>query len=123
MQKYVLVILCFILANNLLAQSNGKMDFEKYNPISTLKVPEHKISRAKFPFIDVHNHQWNMGTQDLKILINDMDLLHMAVMVNLSGGNGSGLKKMADNIKSNYPNRFILFANIDFAGIGEPGWP
>lgn len=123
MQKYVLVILCFIITNNLLAQSNGKMDFEKYDPISTLKVPEHKLSRAKFPFIDVHNHQWNMGAQDLTSLIKDMDLLHMAVMVNLSGGNGSGLKKMADNIKSNYPNRFILFANIDFAGIGEPGWP
>ncbi|MEO6316929.1 MAG: amidohydrolase family protein [Chitinophagaceae bacterium] len=104
------------------AQSSGKMDFEKYDPISNLVVPEHKPGKAKFPFIDVHNHQWNMGGQDLAGLVKDMDKLNLAVMVNLSGGNGDGLKKMTDNIKSNYPKRFIVFANISFGGIGESGW-
>ncbi len=104
------------------AQSNNKMDFEKYDPVSTLVVPQHKLSRAKFPFIDVHNHQWNMGSQDLSGLIKDMDQLNLVVMVNLSGGNGNGLKKMTDNVKSNYPKRFIVFANINFGGIGEEGW-
>ena len=33
----------------------GKMDFEKYNPVSTLVVPEHITTHAKYPFIDVHN--------------------------------------------------------------------
>lgn len=100
----------------------GKMDFEKYEPHSNLVVPEHKLTRAKYPFIDVHNHQWNMGDQDLGSLVADMDKLHLAVMVNLSGGYGSSLKKQTDNIKAHYPNRFIVFANINFAGIGEPGW-
>ena len=98
------------------------MDFEKYDPVSTLVVPEHKLTRAKFPFIDVHNHQWSMGSQDLSGLITDMDKLNMTVMVNLSGGNGNGLKKMMDNIKSNYPKRFIVFANINFEGVGTEGW-
>ena len=98
------------------------MDFEKYDPVSTLVVPEHKLTRAKFPFIDVHNHQWSMGSQDLSGLITDMDKLNMTVMVNLSGGNGNGLKKMTDNIKSNYPKRFIVFANINFEGVGTEGW-
>jgi len=103
-------------------QSTGKMDFEKYDPVSNLVVPQHPLSRAKYPFIDVHNHQWNMGSQDLGGLVKDMDKLNMAVMVNLSGGNGNGLKKMNDNIQSNYPKRFIVFANIDFDGIGNAGW-
>ena len=34
------------------------LGFEEYDPISTLKVAEHKVTRAKFPFIDVHNHQY-----------------------------------------------------------------
>ena len=122
MRKHFLSIYCCISSICLFAQSNSKMDFEKYDPVSTLKVPEHKLSTAKFPFIDVHNHQWGMGTQDLKELVKEMDQLHMSVMVNLSGGSGNGLKKMTDNIKGSYPNRFIVFANIDFAGIGEPGW-
>src|SRR5690349_593379 len=67
-----------------------KMDSEQYDPPSTLVVPEHKVTRAKFPFIDVHNHQFNMPSQDLDELLKEMDKLNMAVMVNLSGrGRGS----------------------------------
>jgi len=98
------------------------MDFEKYDPVSTLVVPEHKLTRAKFPFIDVHNHQWGMASGSLSDIVKDMDAMNMKVMVNLSGGNGSGLQRMAENVKSQYPNRFIIFANITFDGIGENGW-
>jgi predicted TIM-barrel fold metal-dependent hydrolase len=98
------------------------MDFEKYDPVSNLVVPEHPLTRSKFPFIDVHNHQWNMGSQDLAALVKDMDKLNLQVMVNLSGGNGTGLQKMTENIRSSYPGRFIVFANINFSGMGETGW-
>ena len=100
----------------------SSMDFEKYEPKSTLVVPEHVLTKSKYPFIDVHNHQWNMGSQDLGVLVRDMDKMNMAVMINLSGGNGRQLKQMADNVKEHYKNRFIIFANIDFNGIGESGW-
>lgn len=113
------VLIFFIKANS---QSSQKMDFETYNPVNTLVVPEHKLTKSKFPFIDVHNHQWNMGSQDLSELIRDMDKMNMKVMVNLSGIGGDGLKKMMTNVKSHYPNRFIVFTNIDFTGIGEDGW-
>lgn len=99
-----------------------KMDFEKYEPVSTLVVPEHPTKRAKFPFIDVHNHQWGMDNQDLSGLARQMDALNMAVMVNLSGGSGSKIKRSIENIRSNQPKRFIVFANINFDGVGKPGW-
>jgi predicted TIM-barrel fold metal-dependent hydrolase len=98
------------------------MDFEKYDPPSTLVVPEHKITRAKFPFIDVHNHQFNMPSQDLKGLLKDMDILNMQVMVNLSGQSGETLQKSINNIKATASKRFIVFANINFKGIGEANW-
>lgn len=98
------------------------MDFEQYNPVSTLKVPEHPVTKAKFPFIDVHNHQGNLGSANLSGLVREMDALNMKVMVNLSGGNGERLQQMTGNVKANAPGRFIVFANINFNGIGEPGW-
>jgi predicted TIM-barrel fold metal-dependent hydrolase len=98
------------------------MDFEKYNPISTLVVAEHKITKAKFPFIDVHNHQWNMPTMDLNSLIKEMDKMNMKVMVNLSGQSGNNIVQSIKNIKDNFPKRFIVFANIDFTGVGQEGW-
>jgi len=119
-----LIVACMILifASQCKAQSHQHMEFETYNPTSTLVVPQHPTYKAKFPFIDVHNHQWDMGSQNLSTLVSDMDKLNMTVMVNLSGGNGNGLKRMLDNVKSHYPKRFIVFANINFSGIGETGW-
>src|ERR1041384_7777242 len=99
----------FLIAFSACAQEqplDTKMDFEDYDPPSSLVVPEHKLTKAKFPFIDVHNHQWSMGEQDLKQLTADMDKLNMAVMVNLSGrGRGSTehLEKSLENIKKTFP--------------------
>lgn len=98
-----------------------RIDFEKYDPVSSLVVPEHLLQQAKFPFIDVHNHQYNM-VSSLDGLVKDMDRLNMQVMVNLSGGSGNSLKKMADAAKSRYPGRFIIFANLNYSGIGTSEW-
>jgi len=61
------------------------LGFEEYDPVSTLKVPEHKLTRSKYPFIDVHNHQFQMDKEDLRKLLSQMDSLNMGLMVNLSG--------------------------------------
>jgi predicted TIM-barrel fold metal-dependent hydrolase len=102
-----------------------KMDFEEYDPPSSLVVPEHTVSHAKFPFIDVHNHQFNMGSQDLTQLAKEMDRLNMAVMVNLSGrGRGSTehLENALANVKKTNPSRFIVFTNVNFDNIDDPNW-
>lgn len=104
---------------------DDRMDFELYDPPSTLVVPEHKLTRAKFPFIDVHNHQFSMPTANLNSLLEEMDKLNMAVMVNLSGrGRGSAehLAGAINNAKKYNAKRFVIFTNIDFDGIDDPNW-
>ena len=59
------------------AQDTLRMDWESYDPPSTLVVPEHIITSAKFPFIDVHSHHWRMAEQDLDLLIRQMDSMNM----------------------------------------------
>ncbi len=115
----------FLVSFTLIAVCQGqsaKMDFVEYEPISTLVVPENKVTRAKFPFIDVHNHQFSMPTMDLGTLTKEMDKLNMKVMVNLSGQSGDNIVKSVKNIKSNNPQRFIVFANVDFSKVGDEGW-
>jgi uncharacterized protein len=99
------------------------MDVEEYDPLSTLVVPEHPLTRAKFPFIDVHNHQWIMPVQDLDDLVEEMDSLNMGVMVNLSGFRGKILEWSLDNVAENYPERFVVFLNLNFENLDDPGWP
>lgn len=115
------------------------MSFEEYEPASMLVVPAHPVTRAKYPFIDIHNHQANMPTQDLRPLVAEMDKLNLAVMVNLSGRgfkrsvnadssvtygihDGEYLKAAVENANRTAPGRFLVFTNVDFTGIGSPGW-
>ena len=117
------------------AQTNGgqieqPLGFEEYDPVSTLKVSEHKLTRSKYPFIDIHNHQYSMSNQDLSKLVAEMDALNMGVMVNLSGRGWSQqweegtttIKGMLDNVKKNYPKRFMVFTNPELKGVGSPGY-
>lgn len=138
MNKLFSFLFCILicLTSALLAQS---MDFEAYDPPSTLVVPENDVRRAKYPFVDVHNHQWQMTTQNLVALAGQMDSLNMAVMVNLSGrgfrritgddGKPRFALQTADYLqtalqraKADIPGRMIHFTNVDFDGVGRPGW-
>ena len=116
-----LCLVVFLLISACRGQS-AKMDFVDYEPVSTLVVPEHKLTMSKYPFIDVHNHQFSMPTMDLGTLTSEMDKLNMKVMVNLSGQSGDFIIKSVKNIRTNYQNRFIVFANVEFNKVGEDGW-
>jgi len=124
MLKFNLLFPLLILFSfSLIAQTEEeepRMDFELYDPPSTLVVPENYVYSAKFPFIDIHSHQWRMDTANLDQLIIEMDSINMGIMVNLSGRGGKKLKAMAENIKKQYPNRFALFTNINIRSIDDP---
>jgi predicted TIM-barrel fold metal-dependent hydrolase len=99
------------------------MSIEDYEPRSTLVVAQHPVPRAKFPFIDVHNHQdTDLSEEAVAQIVREMDALNMRVMVNLSGGQREELLRAVRVLKGRYPKRFAVFANLDFDGIDQPGW-
>jgi len=116
-----------------------ELEFWEYDPPSTLVVDEHPIDRARFPFIDIHNHQFGMPDQNLEELLVEMDAMNMAVMVNLSGrgatrvalpdggvrfgpGPEDHLSRALENVQETAPIRFAVFTNLDLEGLGEVGW-
>ena len=115
------------------------LTFEEYDPPSTLVVPVTEVKQARYPFVDVHNHQWDVLGMDLKAHAKAMDSLNMVTMVNLSGRgfervtnedgtfsyrlkDGSYLKACIEKINKEIPGRIITFTNVDFVGVGEEGW-
>jgi len=113
----VALLLCPVVG----AAQDTIMTVEEYEPRSTLVVPEHPVTRARFPFIDVHSHQWGeLSEERMATLVQDMDGINMAVMVNLSGGTGDRLARVVRDMRGRHPNRFVVFANIDFDGIDDP---
>jgi uncharacterized protein len=98
------------------------LTIEEYDPKSTLVVPEHKLDRSKFPFIDIHSHHWNPSPQEVDELIKGMDSINLQVMVNLSGGTGDRLKRTVEVMKGRYPKRFVVFSNMDYSDLDKPGF-
>jgi predicted TIM-barrel fold metal-dependent hydrolase len=82
------------------------------------------VKKAKFPFIDVHSHLWDMPVKDLDKLVSEMDEINMGFIVNLSGS-GFGpqsakdlyFDKSTQNIRENQPRRIGLFVNVDFNSV------
>ena len=117
----------------------AKIPFTEYDPPQTLKVPQHPIERARFPFVDVHSHQFELDEGKVRQLLVEMDAMNMAVMVNLSGRGFRRLEEpgkpprfalqppqylkdliaLTDRLA---PGRFAHFTNVDFSGVGSPGW-
>jgi predicted TIM-barrel fold metal-dependent hydrolase len=95
---------------------------DEYQPKSTLVTKEHKIERAKFPFIDIHSHHWNPTPEEVDRLVKEMDTINLRVMVNLSGGTGEVLKRTVAVMKGRYPDRFVVFANMSYDDLNTPGF-
>jgi predicted TIM-barrel fold metal-dependent hydrolase len=133
------LVMALLVSGSVFAAEPDLPLFYEYDPPSTLVVPENPVLRAKYPFVDVHNHQFQMAEQDLSSVTAEMDKLNMAVMVNLSGrgfrriqaADGStryglkdseNLQRAVANAADSAPGRFIVFTNLDLEGLGSEGW-
>jgi len=93
-----------------------------YRPKSTVVAADHLVPKAKFPAVDIHSHQ-RVGADNIDRLVQEMDALNLRVLVNLSGGSGNQLKQNVEFIRNSpHKDRFRLFANVDFSGVGTPRW-
>jgi uncharacterized protein len=94
-----------------------------YRPRSTLVTKETLVPKAKYPVIDIHSHT-GPTPDTIERLIGEMDAMGLRVLVNLSGGaDPAAVKQRVDYIRaSTYPDRFAVFANVQFERAGAPGW-
>ncbi len=105
-----------------------RLALEDFQPESMLHVPETKVTRPRFPVIDVHTHltrgaQSKNGVtagENIKILASPDELLpvmdrkNIRLMVNLTGNYGKGLEEAIQRFQGPHPDRFMVFT--------EPGW-
>jgi predicted TIM-barrel fold metal-dependent hydrolase len=122
------------------ADDPAKLSFMEYDPPSTLVVAAHPVKRAKYPFVDVHSHQFNLDETKLRDVVAAMDAMNLAVLVNLSGRgfrrietpggktrfalNDPGyLRELIALGERIAPGRIVHFTNVDFSRVGGPDWP
>jgi len=97
-----------------------------FKPDSMLHVPRHKVDRAKFYVIDVHNHVNDAQGIDDPIppqrAIEIMDKTNVKTVVILTGMWGDKLQHVIDTMVKPYPGRFLVFEQIDWSKIDDPNF-
>lgn len=96
-----------------------------FKPTSMLHTKEHVVLRAKFPVIDVHQHVNDAMVIDKQRiappqLVSLMDRGNIKMMVILTGLWGERLQQVLDQMVKPYPDRFMVFTQLDWSKINDP---
>lgn len=96
-----------------------------FDPKPMLHATVHEVPRAKYPVIDVHNHVNDaVGINGREIppaeLVRRMDAANVEKIVVLTGMWGDKLQAVIDKMVKPYPDRFMVFTQIDYSKIDDP---
>jgi predicted TIM-barrel fold metal-dependent hydrolase len=111
------------------------LDLKDFQPRSMLVVPSTRVPRARVPVIDFHTH---LGFRAARLgvgqgeemsfpappaeLLQVMDRVNLRMMVNLTGGVGSGLQQSIQRYQVAHPDRFLTFAEPRWSEANRPNY-
>lgn len=99
---------------------------QNFRPRPMLRVEQHLLTKAKFPVVDVHTHfryRLHHSPEQLDEFVRVMDKHNIALCISLDGRLGDEFDDHAKYLWTKYPNRFVIFANIDWRGEGKKDEP
>jgi len=93
---------------------------QDFRPRAEVRLPEHRVSRPKFPAIDMHVHlgpEFSCGWygRDAAELVPVLDEMGVELIVDLDGGWGTELDARIAAYQARFPGRFLHFARVDWA--------
>ena len=117
-------------------KGKAPLDLNDYQPKSMLHVPETRVSRAKFPVIDVHTHLSFQAISKNGVPLGEkmrypappedllpvMDRKNIRTMVDLTGGIGQGLAEAIARLQTTHPGRFLVFTEPTYERSNQPGY-
>jgi len=98
----------------------GEYEVRNYWPSDSMVNEDTYVAKAKFPAVDVHCH-WRIDV-DPHEMLQAMDDRNVKRAVNLSGGHGDDLDAMVKKYLGVDSERFVIFLNLPFNKIDEPGF-
>ncbi|HKJ67772.1 MAG TPA: twin-arginine translocation signal domain-containing protein, partial [bacterium] len=106
----------------------GEVDLEnlrlvEYDPEPQLVTKESYVPRSRYTAIDVHNHLRRIvdqGPQFIENYVRKMDECNVQAIVDLDGRWGETLDRHMEVLKNPYPDRFYIYARVDWSRINEP---
>ena len=96
-----------------------------WDPKPMVHLQTHEVPRAKFYVIDMHNHVNDPGgihgdEVPPADVVKGMDQANVKKIVILTGLWGEKLQSVLDKMVKPYPDRFVVFAQMDWNKIDDP---
>jgi predicted TIM-barrel fold metal-dependent hydrolase len=104
-----------------IAQNVNEITLENFKPVSIYKIPVTQITKAKYPVIDMHSHNYAKTDADVDAWVKMMDQLGISKTLILSYATGAAFDSVVEKY-SRYRDRFELWCGFDYTGFEKPGW-
>jgi uncharacterized protein len=109
------------------AEKRMTLLLKDWNPRPMVHLAQREVPRAKFYVIDVHNHVNDAGGihgDDVPPadVVKAMDAANVRRIVILTGMWGEALQSVLDKMVKPYPDRFMVFAQMDWSKIDDPNF-
>jgi predicted TIM-barrel fold metal-dependent hydrolase len=109
------------------AEKRMTLLLKDWNPKPMVHLAQREVPRAKFYVIDVHNHVNDAGGihgHDVPPadVVKAMDAANVRRIVILTGMWGEALQSVLDKMVKPYPDRFMVFAQMDWSKIDDPNF-
>ena len=108
-------------ALSLFAQEVNDLKLNNYKPVSIYNIPINKPTRAKFPVIDMHAHDYFKTDAEVDEWVKMMEEANIEKALILACNSGKSFDSVADRY-SRYKERFDIWCGFDYTGIDQPGW-
>lgn len=103
------------------AQNPEELKLKDYRPQSIFHVPVTKITKAKYPVIDMHSHNYVKTDEQVAQWVKTMDKAGIEKTIILSGATGAQFDSIYSKY-ARYGDRFEVWCGFDLSGYKETGW-
>lgn len=122
--RFTIALLVFAVAAKLQVAESASPDqllLKDFRPRSIYNVPITKVTKARFPVIDMHTHDYAKTDADVAAWVRTMDELGIQKSVILSEAHGAAFDAVVAKYKK-YPGRFSVWCGFDYTGYDQPGY-
>jgi predicted TIM-barrel fold metal-dependent hydrolase len=102
-------------------QDVNDLKLKDYRPVSIYNIPVTKVTRAKYPAIDMHTHVYGKNDQSIAQWIKAMDACGIEKAIVFTGATGARFDTLM-KMYAKYGDRFELWCGFDYTGYDKPGY-
>ncbi|MEO8765240.1 MAG: amidohydrolase family protein [Ginsengibacter sp.] len=121
MKNLILIAFLLYYPFSLFSQDINNLKLKDFRPVSIYQIPHTDVSKAKYPIVDFHSHDYPKTDAGVDEWVNIMNETGIAKTMILSYATGARFDSIVTKY-SRYKDRFDVWCGFDYTGNDKPGW-